>query len=213
MATPDNRLADQFARRLFYPCFALAHRLRWRGAERVPQSGPAIIAANHQSFYDPVLIGIAVPRRIVYMALARYFGGRVLGPLMQFCEALPVDESGSVPNAYRGMLKALRGRRLCGIFPEGRRTTDGRPRSPRPGVGALALATGAPVIPVSIRGAYHAWPPHRLLPRPGSIELLFGYPLHFPKDREASRDARRRRETARRIMNRIVEGLDPVRIL
>ncbi|NIO50025.1 MAG: 1-acyl-sn-glycerol-3-phosphate acyltransferase, partial [Hydrogenophaga sp.] len=66
-------------RALLYPYFAVAHRLEWWGVERVPAQGPAILAANHQSFLDPPAIGLAVNRRIVFLAARFYYSLPVLG--------------------------------------------------------------------------------------------------------------------------------------
>ena len=79
----DNPLFDQFSRLVCFPYLALAHRVKWYGAEHVPTSGPAIIAANHQSFYDPVIVSMAVPRRVMYLAWERYVRFPVLGFLMR----------------------------------------------------------------------------------------------------------------------------------
>jgi 1-acyl-sn-glycerol-3-phosphate acyltransferase len=165
-----------------------------------------IFAANHQSYYDPVVISLAAGRRIIYMGLKRFFEVPLLGALMRAYGCLPVREGSRVPRAYARMIRLLRRGSACGIFPEGARTTDGLPQPPNPGVGGLALATGAPVVPVTLLGLHRVWPVGRRLPRPGPVLIRFGEPLRFGADREGSRDAGRRREVARVVMRKIVEG-------
>lgn len=196
---------DRFSRAMVYPWFRITHVLRWYGAQNIPPGGPVIIAANHQSFYDPVLVSLTAGRRITYMGLRKFFGYPVLGRLMRLFGCVPVRENPRSPTAYRQLLRALRHGAACGIFPEGGRSRNGLIGAPRPGVGALALATAAPVVPVTIHGASQVWPVHRVLPRPGRIELVFGCPLRFPSEGNTSRTSQRD-EVATEIMLRIAEG-------
>jgi len=188
----ENPWMDRLARGVLFPCFSIAHRLRWHGVENVPRAGPAIIAANHQSFYDPVLIGIAVYRRIRWLGWDFYCDMPILGPLMRLAGTVPVDPDDPTPRSLALMVRVLQAGGLCGIFPEGGRTSDGLIAGPKHGVGALALRTGTPIVPVTIHGAYRAWPKGRALPRPAAISLRFGRPI-FPPSRaaRAGREGRR----------------------
>ncbi len=209
-AGADNPLADRFSRIICYPYFALAHRFCWRGEEHIPRSGPVIFAANHQSFYDPVLLSLAAGRRVTYLAMQHYFGYPLLGWLMGFYGAVAVRADSPGPSAYGRMVRALRDGRACGIFPEGGRSPDGLPCHPSPGVGALALRTGAPVVPVTICGAHRAWPPGQALPRPGPICLLFQRPLGAEDctEPDSVSERRARREVTGKVMHRIADGLE-----
>jgi len=203
----DNPLLDRFSRIVGYPYFALMHRIRWYGTENIPAVGPAIIAANHQSFYDPVLLSLAASRRIVYLALQQYFDYPVLGFLMRAYGAVAIEEDSPAPSAYARMLEALREGHVCGIFPEGGRSKDGLPCPPRPGVAALALRCGVPIIPATICGASRAWPPKQRLPRPASISILFHKPIPVDPDRHRLRNDRAlRREIALKVMLKIADG-------
>ncbi|MBS3762847.1 MAG: 1-acyl-sn-glycerol-3-phosphate acyltransferase [Planctomycetes bacterium] len=215
MTLPENNrdrqqepLLDQFGKILLYPPIALLHHLRWVGTENIPDRGPAILASNHQSYYDPIFISMAVHRHITYMALQKFFHYPLIGPLMKLFNPSPVEESPRVPNAYRHLFRALERGEVCGIFPEGGRTEDGLPQSPRPGAGALAIRTNAPVIPVTVDGAYDVWPLHRLLPRAGRVQLYFGEPLRFGGDTSRSVSAEQRQSVAREIMLKIIDGFD-----
>lgn len=198
---------DRFARVVTYPWFRIVHALRWYGTGNIPREGPVLIAANHQSFYDPVIISLTAGRRITYMGLKKFFDYPVLGGLMRRFGCVPVAEHPRTATAYRELLRALRDGTACGIFPEGGRSCDGLVGPPRPGVGALALASGAPVVPVTIHGACRAWPTGRHLPRSGRIEVLFGQPMHFGAEERDVRVPRdRQTEVSREIMLRIAEG-------
>ena len=206
----DNPLADRLSRIVCYPYFALVHRFHWEGQEHIPRTGAVLFAANHQSFYDPVLLSLASGRRIVYLAMQYYFRYPVLGRLMRFYDAVPVRAESPGPSAYGQMVRALRRGRACGIFPEGGRSPDGLPCPHRPGLGAMALRTGAPIVPVTIWGAHRAWPPWRALPRPGHIRMLFQKPVE-PGELVGGRlsNARQaREEVTRAVMHRIVDGLE-----
>ena len=205
---PDNPLIDRASRILAYPYFALLDRFTWHRSDRVPLREGAIVAPNHQSFYDPVLLSIAAGRRVYYMAWDKYFHYPLLGSLMRLYGAVPVDIFNPGPSAYASLVRMLRDGHLCGVFPEGGRTKDGLPDPPRPGVAALALRAGVPIVPVTICGAFRVWPYWRWLPRTGPIEMLFHEPIAVSRDRGVSREGRRarRRELAMEVMLRICNG-------
>jgi len=203
-----NPKFDQFARFFLYPSFLLAHRIRWQGAQNVPRTGGVIIAANHQSFYDPVIITMAAQRRIIYMGLDKYFAYPLLGTLMRAFDCIPVDQSARTSVAYARLVRMLRDGRLCGIFPEGGITLDGFVHAPWPGVGALVLDSGAPVVPVTIYGASRAWPRHRALPCPAPIQMCFGTPMTFDISCPAQNAHARRAAIARQVMLRVCDGFE-----
>jgi 1-acyl-sn-glycerol-3-phosphate acyltransferase len=177
-AVANTAVLNGLERAAGYAYFALAHGFRWFRAENVPRSGPAIVVANHQSYYDPVLITLAANRHVVYLAWEYLYNKPILGDLMRFYGAIPVDPDRPSPAALARMLAALRSGEVCGIFPEGGRTADGLIAEPRPGAALLALKSGAPVVPVTVCGADRVWPVDSLLPVPGPVRLCFGRPLH-----------------------------------
>ena len=206
-APVNNPLLYRWGRVACDAYFSLVHCARWVGAENIPRTGPAIIAANHQSYYDPVLISLATRRRIIFVGWDRFFRYPVLGYLLRSFNVVPVDVDAPGPSSYASLLRALRAGELCGIFPEGGRTPDGLLQPPHPGVGALALATGAPVVPVTVHGAYRAWPFGRALPSPARIELAIGEPVTF-RPRSAGGGHERRAEVALAVMLKIAEGFE-----
>ena len=96
---------------------------------------------------------------------------------MRWARAFPIQEGESDSPAVRRALRVLRQGEPLVIFPEGGRSPDGRLQAFRPGAFRLALATGAPVVPVTIAGAFEAWPAQRRLPRPGRIVITYHAPL------------------------------------
>lgn len=171
--------------------------IRTEGREHLPADGAVILASNHLSFVDSVVIRLAAPRRVTFLAKAEYFAGRGLrGRLMRwFFTAV-----GSVPVA-RGSHRAaqaaldtarevLAGGHVFGIYPEGTRSLDGRLYRGRTGVAWLALTTGAPVVPVALTGTDRLQPVGKRLPRPHRVTVRFGAPLRFTGD-PASARARR----------------------
>jgi len=204
----DNPWIDRLARGLFFPYFAVMHRFRWQGAENVPRSGPAILAANHQSWYDPVLIGLAAGRRVTFLGWDYFCNMPVLGALMRLAGTVPVDLDRPEPSALARMIRALEDGHLCGIFPEAGRTHDGLLEKPKEGAAALALRTGTPLIPVTICGAYRAWGRGHPLPRPTPISLCFGAPLRVSRPADGTRADlhERRRELTFELMSSIADG-------
>jgi 1-acyl-sn-glycerol-3-phosphate acyltransferase len=148
-------------------------RIRFEGVEHVPETGAVVIAPNHVSFMDPILVTIPVRRALHYMALEPFFRVRGLGALMRWARAFPVQEGEPDGPAVRRALRLLRQGEPLVIFPEGGRSPDGRLQPFRPGAFRLALATGAPVVPVTIVGAFEAWPVGRRLPRPGRVTIIY----------------------------------------
>lgn len=154
-------------------------RIEFHGAERVPREGPVILAPNHASYADPILVSIPVARRLRYMAWDKMFAVPVLGWLMRAFGAFPVNIEAGDRGALRRSLEHLRAGGALMIFPEGSRTRDGRPMTFKPGVVRLALDTGAPIVPVTIIGAFQAYSPHQTFPRPGKLKLYYHEPIRL----------------------------------
>jgi 1-acyl-sn-glycerol-3-phosphate acyltransferase len=183
--------------------------IRTEGREQVPAHGPVILASNHLSFIDSVVIRFAAPRRVTFLAKAEYFAGRGLrGRLVRWFFTL----AGSVPVA-RGQHRAaaaaldaalavLAADNVFGIYPEGTRSLDGRLYRGRTGVAWLALTSGAPVVPVALHGTERLQPVGRWLPRPHRVTVRFGSPLHFTGDPTS---ARARRAVTNEVMHAIGE--------
>jgi 1-acyl-sn-glycerol-3-phosphate acyltransferase len=198
------------ARRVVLTVFQLFWRPRIEGRELIPSTGLLIVASNHLSFIDSIVIPVTVPRKVVFLAKAEYWEGRspATWPRRLFFaafEAVPVqreqqqDAQASLDLA-RGVVE--RGDAF-GIYPEGTRSRDGRLYRGRTGVGWLALATGARVVPVGVVGTDRVQPVGAKVPRlHRGVAIRFGEPVD-PADYAHLPPGRARREITDAVMDRI----------
>jgi 1-acyl-sn-glycerol-3-phosphate acyltransferase len=153
-------------------------RLSVKGRKRVPKEGAVIFAANHFSYADPPLIGIAMPRRIRFVMADGLFRKRVLHVVSRLLDVIPVETGQPFQTAaVRKAMRLLHNGQCVGIFPEGQRSRTGELLPAQPGVGLFAKKSGAPVVPLAILGTNEAWPPGQLLPKPGKVRIVIGEPL------------------------------------
>lgn len=171
------------------------------GAENMIEEGPCIIAANHCSFFDPPLAGIASRRAIHFLARKTLLDWPVMGRLMPDWNVIPVDPKNAERSALMGIIRVIRAGGAALVFPEGTRSRDGQPQAARPGVGMIVAKTGAPVVPVRIFGSFEAFPRDRKTPHRVPITVVVGKPLYFPPEDLASRDAYQK--TSDRIMDAV----------
>lgn len=157
--------------------FRLLFTLEYYGVEHVPDSGPVIIAGNHPSYLDPLLITLPVERRVYFMAWDQLFRVPGLGLLMRQFGAFPVRLGTRDPNAYAKALEVLEQGRALGIFPEAGRSKEGPMNPLKTGTARLAIESGAPIVPVTITGAFDAWPSSRRLPWPRKITVKYHPPM------------------------------------
>jgi cytidylate kinase len=159
----------------------LLFRLEARGTEHVPARGPVLLVSNHSSVLDPPLIGGACPRQLTFLAKAELFDVPGFGWLIHALNARPVRREGADAAALRVALRALEQGAALLVFPEGTRGPEGVLREPRPGAALLAVQSGAPVVPVFVRGSGRAWPRGRALPMPAKVRVTFGPALRFTR--------------------------------
>jgi 1-acyl-sn-glycerol-3-phosphate acyltransferase len=162
--------------------FPLCHRIEHRGKGHWPKSGPVVVASNHPTYFDPWLIGMATPRYVRWMAWDEIFEWPVVGQAVRAYGALPINVEKLKPSTFRGAHDVIQRQGALGIFPEGGRTSGKSELDPlKPGVARLMLALGAPILPVSIRGARRAWPRERAYPLPGPKITVTYHPVVDPK--------------------------------
>lgn len=161
------------------------------GLENVPEQGPALVAANHPSYLDPILLSLRVRRPIRFMAWEGLFRVPALGYLLRVFGAFPVDtRPGKGREAYERAKALLQAGKLVGIFPEGKRSRTGwLELGLREGAARLAWETGAPLLPATITGAFRAWPHYQSLPKPASIKVRFHEPVDPAAYRALPEDA------------------------
>jgi 1-acyl-sn-glycerol-3-phosphate acyltransferase len=159
--------------------FCVFNRLSREGTDHIPRRGAFILAANHCSNLDPVVVGAACPRRLRFMAKEELFRVPLLGTLIDALGAVPVPRSDRQGAAavLRLTLSRLEAAESVLVFPEGTRSRDGRLGKLEGGVALLAIKTGLPVIPAFLSGTFEALPSGVSFPRPSKIRLRFGEPL------------------------------------
>ena len=154
-------------------------KVRVIGRENLAGPSPRVFMANHASFLDGPLLFILVPDRLRVILKKSLFRFPILGPGMKYAGFVPVDRGAGSGKA--SIERAVSGMRTQGlsflIFPEGTRSRDGRVQAFRRGGFFLALSAGAPIVPVSIRGAFRIMPRGRWIPRRGSVEIVFHPPV------------------------------------
>jgi len=173
--------------------FATYFRWRVHHADRVPATGPVILAANHTSLLDPPLVGSALHREIDYLARDSLFRIPVLGSILAAVNGVPVDREGGGAAGLRAILARLEAGRGIILFPEGTRSRDGRLQPARSGIGLAVIKSTAPVVPVYIDGAFAALSRHMRFPRPHRITVTYGSPITFSELREEARTCSRAR--------------------
>jgi 1-acyl-sn-glycerol-3-phosphate acyltransferase len=163
-----------------FPVFRLLWRIRVDGRDRVPESGQAIICANHVSVLDSFLLPVALPRRITFVGKSEYMDSWKTKHLFPALGMIPIDRRGgdASQRALDAAVEVLERGELFGIYPEGTRSRDGVLHRGHTGAARLALRTGAPIIPVGLRGTRDIQPPEARFPklfRP--VEVRFGRPI------------------------------------
>lgn len=163
----------------FCSVYAIYFRRKYYNAERVPNTGPVILAANHASILDPPLIGSGLARDINFLARESLFRFPGIGALLRSWNAVPVDRDGGGARGLKNILERLLAGGGIVLFPEGTRTRDGKLQPARSGVGLVVLKSEAPVVPVRVFGTFEAYGRHLKFPRPYPIAVKYGCPLDF----------------------------------
>ncbi len=156
------------------------------GLENVPKDGPLIVASNHLSFLDSIIIQALTPRSVSFFAKAEYFTtpglkGKAMKHFFESVGSIPVQrgEQAASVAALESLIEILESGEGIGIYPEGTRSRDGKLYRGRTGVGWLALTTGAPVVPVGLIGTEKLQPAGAKGIRPTKFTIKFGEPLYF----------------------------------
>ena len=158
------------------------------GAENMIEEGPCIIAANHCSYLDPPLVGVACKRAIHYLARKSLLDIPVLGPILPELNVIPVDRKNADRSALMGAIRVVRNGGAVLIFPEGTRSPDGKLQPAQPGIGMIVAKTGAPVVPVKISGSHEAFPRGSSCPRLAPVTVSIGPALCFDSINPEGRD-------------------------
>jgi 1-acyl-sn-glycerol-3-phosphate acyltransferase len=181
----------------------------WRptitGIENVPRGGGLLIASNHLSFVDSVVLPIVAPRKVVFLAKAEYFENPLSRAWFEGLGMVPVDrdDTKAAMASLDIALEVLGRGEAFGIYPEGTRSRDGRLYRGRTGVAQLALTAGVPVVPVGLQGTENIQPIGHRFPRRAKVTIRFGKPIDFTGRFEGVPKGRARREATDEIMREI----------
>lgn len=147
------------------------------GHRNVPTRGGVLLVSNHQSFLDPMLATLALPRQCSFMARDSLFVNPFFRRVIESLNAFPVRRGQADLRGIKDALRRLREGYAVLLFPEGTRSDSGRMGPIQPGVALLAQRAGVPVVPMAIDGAYQVWPRERKLPRTGTVRVKYGQPF------------------------------------
>jgi 1-acyl-sn-glycerol-3-phosphate acyltransferase len=164
---------------IFRVVFATYFRWRVFNPERVPLTGPVILASNHASYIDPPLVGAGVGRQINFLARDNIFHVPVLAAILRSWEVVPVDRDGGTGRGLKMILGRLEKGGAIILFPEGTRSRHGELNPARSGIGLTVIKSTAPVVPCRVFGTHQAFGPHMILPRPRRLMVKYGRPMFF----------------------------------
>ena len=173
---PEDPWFYKVARVVLPTTLAQLYHLRVSGAAHLPPTGPAILVINHQSDFDPPFVGMAFPRPLRYMAKIELFDHGWFRWAIEHLGAFPIRRGEGDREALRRSLEVLAAGQVLLMFPEGTRSTDGRVHEFLPGVGMIALRSGAPVVPCAMKGTDEIRRGEGL-PRLSHVRLAAGPPV------------------------------------
>ena len=176
--------------------YILIYRVRAFHASRVPAKGAVLIASNHQSFFDPPLVGsMIMQRQVSFVAKFGLFGFGPFAWLIRTLNSVPIREDTGDAGAIKEVLRRLGSGDAVVIFPEGSRTPDGQMHQFKRGVALLVKRANCPVVPVAVEGVYKAWPIHRKVPRflGQRMAIMYGEPIDSTELMKDGPDAALRR--------------------
>ena len=201
-------------RGLLGPALHVVFRPRAEGAEHIPESGPVLLVANHQSFSDSIFMPLLTPRPVKFLAKAEYFTGagirgRLSAGFFRGVGSVPIDRAGAkaADAALRTALKLLEQGQIVGLYPEGTRSPDGRLYKGRTGAARIALTAGCPVLPCAISGTDEVQPTGKLIPRVHPVTVTFGPPLDFSRYTDGLWDAVRDTEDEHTVLRAVTDEI------
>ena len=179
--------------RLFFKVvFSFYNRLSIKWTEPLPENRNVIIASNHCSYLDPIIVGVAFPRRLRYFAKEELFRSFLFGKIIRTLGAVPVsrESNAAAAGALKGFLKFLKEGSDILIFPEGARSLDGKLLPLESGTGLVASHSQAPILPAFIKGTHEAMTPGSAMVKPVKITVTFGKLIVFDPETYKEKGAR-----------------------
>jgi 1-acyl-sn-glycerol-3-phosphate acyltransferase len=173
---PSSAQTYEKVRRLFSGLVRAIYRIEVVGADRMPATGPAVVAPNHESFLDAIILGAAISRELRFVAKAELWRSRLLAWMIEGLGAIPIERGRSDYLAAARVLQALEAGQAVVIFPQGAVRGD---RAWKQGAAHAALVTGAPLVPVRLVGTARALSRGRIgFPR---LRVIVGEPIEVAR--------------------------------
>ena len=182
-----------------------------KGLDKVPKKGAFILASNHSSYLDPIIIPVIFvkyfKRKVHYLGKKELFKTWVGKKIHNTLGTIPIDRGGG-DNALEKAIDTLKAGKIMGIFPEGGRTRTGKLNKGKTGVARLALWAKVPVVPIGIKGSYEIWPVHqKIFKFKKRIYINIGKPIYFSKYYNKKITKRLLREATTIVMKQIANLL------
>lgn len=159
-----NSFLYEFVRAHVMATYTLGFSFRFEGGRNIPRTGPALLISNHESFLDPVAIGLTTHRHLHYLARKTLFVG-AFGNFLTRVNCVPVDQDGVAKEGLKTIIHLLGEGKAVLVFPEGERTLSGDILEFKPGIQLIIRKTRPPIVPVGIAGAYDAFPRSKPFPQ------------------------------------------------
>jgi len=152
-------------------------RLEVNGADNIPEKGGVLVASNHSSFLDPVIVGVGMSRQTYYLTKQSLFEIPIFRLLIKALHTIPVRRELVSVSTFKELIKSLNAKKAIILFPEGTRSLDGKLGQGKIGIGMLTLKADVPIIPAYIDGAIKAFPKDGKWIHPKKIRVIFGKPI------------------------------------
>ncbi len=155
------------------------------GIENIPKEGGLILASNHVSFLDPIVLGITMKRKIYFMAKKEAFNNIFGRTILTHLNAFPVDRGKVDVRSLKKSLDILQEKKILGLFPEGTRSLNGELQELKLGIIKIAIKTGVPILPVGINGTHKIYSHGKIFPTlfKYSITVSYGPLQYFEKEK------------------------------
>ena len=199
----------RFLKANFEGLVSSATRMNVKGREKVPREGPVLLAVNHFSWADPVIVSAALERPAYYLAKERLFSNPAGRWFFSSMGQIPVNrQAGGNEDAIQAAVDLLARGVVVGVFPEGTRSRYGELKRGKTGVARIAARSGAPVVPVAVATA-DFWPKHAGIPKFGErVYVNVGDAMRLDLKPEDAEDRQRMRDVTDDVMGRIRALLD-----
>lgn len=172
-------LGQTMVRWFFRLLLTLMYRIRVHGLENYPERDGLLVCSNHQSFLDPLILGVVCPRPVNYLGRKTLFKFPPLGWFLRWNDTIPIDREATGIGGLKETLRRIKRGESVVMFPEGTRSSDGEIQPMMSGFCAVAKRSKATLMPIAFEGAFKAYSRKMKFPRPGRIHAVMGKPITF----------------------------------